>query len=69
MLLLAALVLCVSAINFKLTPETTRCIKEEAHKDVLVVGEFEIANLEASQEVDLTVKDTKEHLLFFQGEG
>lgn len=63
-LLLAALIGCASAINFKLIPDTTRCIKEEAHKDVLVVGEFEIANLEASQEVDLSVKDTKEHLLY-----
>jgi len=64
LLITSALLLCVSAINFKLTPENTRCIKEEAHKDVLVVGEFEIANLETSQEVDITVKDTKEHLLF-----
>lgn len=63
-LITTVLVLCASAINFKLSPASTRCIKEEAHKDVLVVGEFEIANLETSQEVDISVKDTKEHLLF-----
>ena len=32
-----------------------RCIKEEAHKDVLVVGEFTVENIPNTHEVDILV--------------
>merc|ERR1719445_2474992 len=61
------LLYCISAalsISFKLPAECTRCIKEEAHKDVLVVGEVGIENLHDSHEVDILVSDTKGQTLF-----
>eukprot|EP00116_Pleurobrachia_bachei_P013011 sb/3473273/ len=54
----------ISALSFKLNPEGTRCIKEEVHKGVLVVGEFKIEGLQGSHEVDISVTDSKDGKLF-----
>jgi len=54
----------VLSISFKLPADGSRCIKEEAHKDVLVVGEFTVENIPESHEVDILVKDTKDQTLF-----
>ena len=34
----------------------SRCIKEEAHKDVLVVGEFTVESIPETHEVDILVR-------------
>ena len=54
----------VHSISFTLPAEGTRCIKEETHKDTLVVGEFEITKIPPSHVVDLKVTDTKDQTLF-----
>lgn len=54
----------VLSISFKLPAEGSRCIKEEAHKDVLVVGEFTVESIPETHEVDILVKDTKDQTLF-----
>ena len=41
--------------NVKEYSTGSRCIKEEAHKDVLVVGEFTVENIPSSHEVDIMV--------------
>jgi len=63
-LLVLTLLPTTLAISFKLSAEGTRCIKEEAHKDVLVVGDFNIENLQSSHEVDIKVTDTRDQVLF-----
>lgn len=42
------------AISFRLEPEIRKCIKEEVHKDVLVVGEYRLSEVEG-QQTDLVV--------------
>lgn len=55
MVLLSALCFCgVSSISFKLPHDTRRCVREEVHKDVLVVGEYDIAEVQ-DQRTDLLV--------------
>jgi len=54
----------VLTISFKLAADGSRCIKEEAHKDVLVVGEFTVENIPETHEVDIKVTDTKDQILF-----
>ena len=36
----------VQSISFNLVPEVKKCIKEEVHKDVLVVGEYTLADVQ-----------------------
>ena len=43
------------AISFRLEPEVRKCIKEEVHKDVLVVGEYRLADM-PGQRTDLVVR-------------
>lgn len=43
------------AISFRLEPEIRKCIKEEVHKDVLVVGEYRLSEVEG-QQTDLVVR-------------
>ena len=55
MFLVCAFSVCgVSCINFKLEQDTRRCIREEVHKDVLVVGEYDITDVQ-DQRTDLLV--------------
>ena len=42
------------AISFRLEPEVRKCVKEEVHKDVLVVGEYRLSDM-AGQRTDLVV--------------
>ena len=42
LLLLSVLVQDSICISFHLEPDSRKCIREEVHKDVLVVGEYEI---------------------------
>lgn len=42
------------AISFRLEPEIRKCIKEEVHKDVLVVGEYRLSEV-AGQHTELVV--------------
>ena len=42
------------AISFRLEPGLRKCIKEEVHKDVLVVGEYRLSEL-SSQRTDIVV--------------
>lgn len=43
------------AISFRLEPEFRKCIREEVHKDVLVVGEYRLSEVEG-QQTDLVVR-------------
>ena len=43
----------VNSLSFTLSSGTTKCLKEELHKDVLVTGEYQLS--EASQKTHLTV--------------
>ena len=52
----------VNSLSFTLSSGTTKCLKEELHKDVLVTGEYQLS--EASQKTHLTVTDSKGHVLF-----
>ena len=51
---LLALATGSSAISFRLEPEVRKCVKEEVHKDVLVVGEYRLAEMDG-QRTDLVV--------------
>ena len=42
------------AVSFRLEPEVRRCVKEEVHKDVLVVGEYRLSDI-TGQKTDLVV--------------
>lgn len=51
--LLALATGCLS-LSFRLEPEVRKCVKEEVHKDVLVVGEYRLSDV-AGQRTDLVV--------------
>ena len=51
---LSALVAGCLAISFRLEPEVRKCVKEEVHKDVLVVGEYRLSD-DGAQRTDLVV--------------
>jgi hypothetical protein len=44
----------VSSITFNVAPDVRKCLREEVHKDVLVVGEYTISDI-TGQRTDLTV--------------
>ena len=54
LLALASGSLCIS---FRLEPEIRKCVKEEVHKDVLVVGEYRLSDMEG-QRTDIVVGPT-----------
>ena len=56
---LLALAVGSLAISFRLEPEVRKCIKEEVHKDVLVVGEYRLSDL-PGQRTDLVVRVMRE---------
>lgn len=45
----------VSSITFNAVPDVRKCLREEVHKDVLVVGEYTLSNI-AGQRTDITVR-------------
>lgn len=44
----------VSAVQFTVNPDSHKCIQEDVHKDVLVVGDYEISD-DAASKVTLEV--------------
>jgi hypothetical protein len=55
--LLVVLCICsVRGISFHITPDERKCVREEVHKDVLVVGEYKLSEV-PDQRTDLLVSD------------
>lgn len=54
LLCLSVLAPPVSSITFKVFPDVRKCVREEVHKDVLVVGEYKLSDL-PGQRTDITV--------------
>ena len=50
----------VHAISFLLDRDVRKCIREEVHKDVLVVGEYKLSDTNG-QKTDLLVSCTLKH--------
>lgn len=46
----------VQSISFHVFPDIKKCLREEVHKDVLVVGEYELTAV-SGQVTDLAVRD------------
>ena len=44
----------VSSITFKVFPDVRKCLREEVHKDVLVVGDYKLSD-SPGQRTDITV--------------
>jgi len=44
----------IASISFKVVPDVKKCLREEVHKDVLVVGEYTLTELEG-QRTDIMV--------------
>ena len=53
-LLIALCIYSVRGISFHITPDERKCIREEVHKDVLVVGEYKLSEV-PDQRTDLLV--------------
>jgi hypothetical protein len=53
-LVCAMLVQTTLAVTFDVHAATKRCVQEDVHKDILVVGEYEISE-DSEQRVDLEV--------------
>ncbi|KAL4710230.1 hypothetical protein ACJJTC_005403 [Scirpophaga incertulas] len=51
-----------NAIMWTLAPNTQKCIKEELHANVLVVGEYDVTEV-AGQKVDYIIRDSANHIL------
>jgi len=52
----------IDAIRFLIGQNQKKCLREEIHKDVLVTGDYEVQ--ENGQRADLTVTDSKGHILY-----
>lgn len=61
--LVAALLGQARAISFILEPDVKQCVQEEVHKDVLVVGEYKVSEVQG-QSTEILVSDTKGQTLF-----
>lgn len=57
-LLLCAVWHSVDALSWNLIPNTQKCLKEELHANVLVVGKYAVQQV-AGQRVDYIVRDSK----------
>lgn len=55
-LLLFVLLGTTQSIRFKLNPDSRKCIKDEVHKDVLVLGQYELSAA-PMQKSDISVSD------------
>jgi len=49
-----SLVFAAQSISFTLDPDVRKCIQEEVHKDVLVVGEYQVSDVDG-QKTDILV--------------
>ncbi|XP_064403808.1 transmembrane emp24 domain-containing protein 10-like isoform X2 [Halichondria panicea] len=54
-----------SSISFDLPADAQKCLQEEVHKDVLVVGEYKLSDVQGIR-TDLKVADSKGHTLYNQ---
>ena len=54
LMVLLGLLCQIQCISFTLKPEERRCLREEVHKDVLVVGEYRLSDV-IGQKTDLLV--------------
>lgn len=45
-------------ISFHISPDERKCIREEVHKDVLVVGEYKLSEV-PNQRTDLLVSENE----------
>eukprot|EP00042_Codosiga_hollandica_P018390 m.53935 g.53935 ORF g.53935 m.53935 type:complete len:135 (-) comp48671_c0_seq1:363-767(-) len=65
LLLLALLALAHEsvAITFDLPAVSKKCLKEDVHKDILVVGEYELSPSD-DQIVDLEITDSRDHPVY-----
>ena len=52
-------------ISFHITPDERKCIREEVHKDVLVVGEYKLSEV-PNQRTDLLVSKLKRFVVHMQ---
>ncbi|XP_018335761.1 transmembrane emp24 domain-containing protein bai [Agrilus planipennis] len=52
----------VNCIMWTQEPNSQKCLKEELHQNVLVLGEFEVSEA-PGQKVDYVVKDSRGHVL------
>lgn len=52
---------------FKLPSNAVKCLKEEVHKDVLVTGQYSVAE-QSNVDIDIKVTDSKDHILFQKSE-
>lgn len=51
---LSVAVLPVLSISFNVAPDASKCLREEIHKNVLVVGEYKLSDV-AGQRTDIMV--------------
>ncbi|CAL1528426.1 unnamed protein product [Lymnaea stagnalis] len=65
-LILTSCILYTEAIRFLLASNQRKCLREEIHKNVLVTGEYEIQ--ENGQRADLSVRDSRGHILYSKEE-
>uniref|UniRef100_A0A8C3AEG9 Transmembrane p24 trafficking protein 10 n=1 Tax=Cyclopterus lumpus TaxID=8103 RepID=A0A8C3AEG9_CYCLU len=63
LLLLPFLIESVFSISFFLPVNSRKCLREEIHKDVLVTGEYEIAE-QANTKTNLKITDSTGHTLY-----
>ena len=49
-----SLLCAAQSISFMLDPDVRKCIQEEVHKDVLVVGEYKVSDVDG-QKTDILV--------------
>ena len=49
-----SLLVSVRAITFKVFPDVRKCLREEVHKDVLVVGDYQLSDTPGLR-TDITV--------------
>lgn len=54
LLVLAVIYHPVSSISFSVVPDVRKCLREEVHKDVLVVGDYKLSDV-AGQKTDIMV--------------
>ena len=44
----------VSSVSFRIVPDVRKCLREEVHKDVLVIGDYQLSE-QSGQKTDIVV--------------
>ncbi|CAD5119829.1 DgyrCDS8412 [Dimorphilus gyrociliatus] len=65
--LLSLVLTQITAIQFHLSPNVKKCLREEIHKNVTVIGEYELSHA-PGQKTNLHVTDSKGHTLYSKEE-